>query len=176
MNKLRNEDKRHDRNLEINQMNLKFKPLQNPTHKYQWLFPDGSISFKDTPSINIAEQFKGYVHLVVTDKNGCVDSSNQFFSLYPNNFNVYIPSAITVNGDLLNDGFKIEGIGEVLDFNMTIFNRWGEEIYSSNDPKKAWDGSYQGTYVQDGVYTYVIQFKYFDGKSYKFRGTLTVLR
>jgi gliding motility-associated-like protein len=81
-----------------------------------------------------------------------------------------------VNGDLLNDGFKIEGIGEVLDFSMTIFNRWGEEIYSSNDPKKAWDGSYQGTYVQDGVYTYVIQFKYFDGKSYKFRGTLTVLR
>ena len=163
-------------NFGINQMNLKFKPLQNPSYKYQWLFPDGSISSKDTPSINIAEQFKGNVNLVITDKNGCIDSSNQFVSFYPNNFNVFIPSAITVNGDLLNDGFKIEGLGEVLDFKMDIFNRWGEEIYMSNDPKKAWDGSYQGAYVPDGVYTYLIEFKYFDGKSYIFRGTITVLR
>jgi gliding motility-associated-like protein len=163
-------------NFGINQMNLKFNPLQNPSYKYQWLFPDGSQSSKDTPSINIAEQFKGNVHLIVTDKNGCIDSSNQFLSYYPNNFNVFIPSAITINGDLLNDGFKIEGIGEVLDFKMVIFNRWGQQIYMSNDPKKAWDGSFQGSYVPDGVYTYLIQFKYFDGKSYTFRGTITVLR
>jgi hypothetical protein len=45
-----------------------------------------------------------------------------------------------------------------------------------NDPKKAWDGTYQGAYVQDGVYTYLIEFKYFDGKSYLFRGTVTVLK
>jgi len=163
-------------NFGINQMNLKFKPLQSPNYKYQWVFPDGSQSTRDTPSINIAEQLKGNVTLIVTDKNGCMDSSMQFITFYPNNFNVFLPNAITVNGDLLNDGFKIEGLGEVLDFKMNVFNRWGETIYNSNDPKKAWDGSYQGAYVQDGVYTYLIEFKYFDGKRYLFRGTVTVLK
>jgi gliding motility-associated-like protein len=157
-------------------MLVKFTPMAPFNNQYQWYFPNGNSINKDTPSISIAEQFKGNVRLIVMDKNGCIDSSSQYISLYPNNFNVYLPNAITVNGDLLNDVFKVEGLGEVLDFSLKIYNRWGEEIYFSTDATKAWDGSFMGEFVQEGVYTYLIKFKYFDGKSYFFRGTVTVMR
>lgn len=160
----------------INQMKLKFIPSISSNYTYEWNFPDGSSSVIDTPSFVISEQYKGIVYLTVRNQFGCEDSSSKFISLYPNNFNVYLPNAITVNSDLLNDIFKVQGIGEVLNFEMRIFNRWGEEIFFSNDPEKGWDGSYQNEFVQDGIYTYLINFKYFDGKSYRFTGTLTVLR
>lgn len=160
----------------INQMRVKFIPSINSTYQYFWNLPDGSSSNTDSPSLVISEQLKGTGYLRILNQYGCEDTSSRFVSLYPNNFNVYLPNAITVNNDLLNDIFKVEGIGEVLEFQMHIYNRWGEEVFYSNHPDKGWDGSYQGGFVQEGVYTYLISFSYFNKKTYVFRGTLTVLR
>ncbi len=160
----------------INQMRIKFLPSINNNYRYLWQLPDGRISTADSPVIVISELLKGNAVLRVTDQYGCSDTGIKYVSFFPNNFNVFLPNAITVNNDLLNDIFKVEGIGEVLEFHMHIYNRWGEEVFYSNDPDKGWDGSYQGGFVQEGVYTYLITFSYFDKKSYVFRGTLTVLR
>ena len=160
----------------INQLKLKCLPLLNTLWQYEWLLPDGRQVYSDTPSLYISEQLKGVFYLTVRNEFGCTDSSSRYISVYPNNFNVFLPNAITVNSDQLNDVFRIEGIGVVQDFEMHLYNRWGEEIYFSNDVAAGWDGTYQGKTVQEGVYTYLIRFNYFDGKAYAFRGTLTVLR
>lgn len=160
----------------INQLKLKCLPLLNTLWQYEWQMPDGSMFYTDTPSLLISEQLKGVFHLTVRNEFGCPDSSSRYISVYPNNFNVFLPNAITVNSDQLNDVFRISGIGAVLDFEMHLYNRWGEEVYFSNDATSGWDGTYQGSTVQEGVYAYLIRFNYFDGKAYTFRGTLTVLR
>lgn len=160
----------------INSMRLVFIPVLSSQNQYNWSLADGSVSNTDTPEVIISERYQGTVRLRVTDQNGCSDTSSRMVSYYPMNFNVFVPSALTPNGDLLNDVFKAEGIGEVLDFEMRIYNRWGEEVFYSGNPETGWDATYQGTLVPEGVYAWSIRFSYFDGKKYHFRGALTVLR
>ena len=59
---------------------------------------------------------------------------------------------------------------------MQIIDRWGEILFISKDPNLGWDGAYQGKLVPYGVYTYLINFTYYDSKTYQFSGTLTILR
>lgn len=160
----------------INQVQLKFIPSIFGYTNYYWTFPNGSGSALDSPSLFITDLFKGETKLLVINKFGCKDSSYKYLYVYPNNFNVYIPNAITLNGDLLNDQFKPVGIGATKKYQMRIYNRWGEEIFFSEDPQKGWDGTYANEPVMQDVYTYYIEFTYIDGKVYRFKGTLTVLR
>jgi gliding motility-associated-like protein len=53
---------------------------------------------------------------------------------------LWVPEAFTPNGDQINDVFKAEGFG-IDDFNMILFNRWGEQIFESNSLDIGWDGS-----------------------------------
>jgi gliding motility-associated-like protein len=71
---------------------------------------------------------------------------------------VYIPSAFTPNGDGLNDIFRINGASFVKDFEFRIFNRWGEQIFRSQNPELGWDGTFKGKRQPAGTYTYKINY------------------
>jgi gliding motility-associated-like protein len=66
---------------------------------------------------------------------------------------VFIPNAFTPNGDGINDTFGVKGEG-IENFAIRIYNRWGEVVFESDNPKKQWDGTYQGKPVKDGTYVY----------------------
>lgn len=70
--------------------------------------------------------------------------------------NFFFPNAFTPNGDGLNDVFLPYFESDVIGMELTIFNRWGEMIFKSNDKTKGWDGTYKGETVQDGVYMWHI--------------------
>ena len=71
---------------------------------------------------------------------------------------LYMPNAFTPNGDGLNDAFG--GIGEgITEYNMQIFNRWGELIFESNDLNNQWDGKNHNEMSPMGVYVYKINAK-----------------
>ena len=72
---------------------------------------------------------------------------------------VYVPNTFTPNGDGRNDLFYVSINGPVLDFELFIFDRWGERIFNSNDVSQTWDGTVNGTFVQDGVYVYRIRYR-----------------
>ena len=69
--------------------------------------------------------------------------------------NLYVPNAFTPNGDGTNDTFGAKGDG-IIEFNIQIFNRWGELVFESNDITKQWDGIYKGEKAETGVYAYSI--------------------
>jgi hypothetical protein len=79
---------------------------------------------------------------------------------------IYIPNSFTPNGDNVNDVFEAYGIG-IVEFNMIIFNRWGELIFESNKIENkldglhmgGWDGIYEFVLCQDDIYLYVIKYK-----------------
>lgn len=92
---------------------------------------------------------------------------------------LFIPNVFTPNDDGVNDFFRIDGenLGQ---YEMIIFNRWGDEIYRSNNINRGWNGGINGYYAPDGTYNYII--KIFDlsgqplfGKG-EFYGTVTLLR
>ena len=92
---------------------------------------------------------------------------------------IFVPNAITPNGDGINDYFTAKGIA-ISNFEMYIFNRWGEEIYYTNDIEKGWDGTYMGNVVHVDVYVYKIYYT-LDDKAGEYKreqmvGTVTVLR
>jgi len=87
----------------------------------------------------------------------------------------FIPSAISLRRDELNDVFRISGNCEFVKFKLILFNRWGEKIYETSDPAFSWDGHYKGAAVQNGVYMYLINYLTEEGIFVKDAGLLNVL-
>jgi gliding motility-associated-like protein len=94
--------------------------------------------------------------------------------------NLYVPSAFTPNGDGVNDVFQVEGTGvDMTNFQIDIFNRWGEKVYSSIDPNQAWTGgANEGEYyVPNGVYNYHISMNSLKtGERFESKGHISIIR
>lgn len=109
------------------------------------------------------------------DANGCegIDTITVF---YEGKTVVRIPSAFTPNNDGVND--KIRPI-IVCDFVMTefsVFNRWGNQVFSSNDINKAWDGNSDGKPCDMNTYYYMIKGKNSKGEDVLLKGNITLIR
>lgn len=115
--------------------------------KYLW--QDGS-----TTSSILAGQ-PGTYFVEVTDSIGCkaVDSVQVIPCALP----LYLPNCFTPNSDHINNTFQAFCASPYLsEFNMKIFNRWGELIFESNDIEQGWDGKYQGKPCPVDVYVVVV--------------------
>lgn len=87
-----------------------------------------------------------------------------------------MPNAFSPNGDGYNDIYKAkEGYKSIISFEATIFNRWGQKLYSWNTLDGGWDGKVNGSVVKDGVYFVLVKAKGADGKKYTIRRDVNVL-
>lgn len=89
--------------------------------------------------------------------------------------NIYIPNIFTPNFDGINDVFLVYGTG-LTKLEMTIFDRWGEKLFFSNDQLKGWDGTYKGKESKQDVYTYLINYTSLDGKKHTKTGHVSLLK
>ena len=93
------------------------------------------------------------------------------------NIYVYVPNSFTPNNDGVNDVWfpEINGWTEV---ETLLFNRWGEIIFSSTNPKTPWIGEVRGGsyFAPEGVYSYLIKAKFTNGEAREFRGFVTLIR
>ena len=86
---------------------------------------------------------------------------------------VWIPNAFTPDGDGLNEGFRIESSCEWDAFSFQVFNRWGEQVWSTDDAERPWDGGTPDLgngdhYLPDGWYPYIVKWEYReDGTFYR---------
>ena len=89
------------------------------------------------------------------DENGCTAQDNINISF---DAIIYVPNTFTPDQDKFNPIFKPEG-GNIVEFHMLIFNRWGEIMFESYNFNVGWDGTYGGKVCQDGTYVWVIEYK-----------------
>ncbi|NUO00636.1 MAG: gliding motility-associated C-terminal domain-containing protein [Saprospiraceae bacterium] len=95
---------------------------------------------------------------------------------------VYIPNAISPNGDGINDGFTLfTGPAANRIQSLKIFNRWGGLIYIGkdfppNEPSLGWDGTFNGEPVNSGVFVYLAEVEFIDGEVVEYKGDVTVVR
>jgi gliding motility-associated-like protein len=95
------------------------------------------------------------ISLLVTAENGCTDSTDLTVFI-DNDVIIYVPNAFTPDDDAYNQTFE-PVIASIIDqYNLLIYNRWGEIIFESFNKNVGWDGTYNGVRVQDGTYTWQI--------------------
>lgn len=86
---------------------------------------------------------------------------------------VWVPSSFTPNGDNINDLFLIQG-SFVYDYEIMVYNRYGNIMYHSKDMNNAWDGTFEGKRVKDGTYTYIVRYRNEDGEQFRKYGYVTL--
>jgi gliding motility-associated-like protein len=108
-------------------------------------------------SKNIQTEEAGFYPFYVKDLYEC-EYVDTFLLLGASSVNnVYVPNTFTPNGDGLND--QLYSVGEGIEsFEFTLFNRWGSILFQSRDLKNGWDGSYEGSLVQEGIYSYKVKY------------------
>jgi gliding motility-associated-like protein len=112
----------------------------------------------------------------VVDSNGCTASGDITINVNTQ-INIFIPNAFSPNGDGNNDYFQIFGnLSPVVYLEMSVFDRWGEKIYESQDPQFKWDGVYKGEPEPMGVYLYTMTASFEDGTHQDFKGSVTLVR
>lgn len=113
--------------------------------------------------------------MTVVNSDGCTSTDQAVVNVIP--YCVKIMNAFTPNGDGVNDRWVVTAGGactnQVL---VKVFNRYGSEVYSSNNYNNDWDGTYKGKPVPDGTYYYVISFRLISGRVVPAKGDVTILR
>jgi gliding motility-associated-like protein len=93
-------------------------------------------------------------------------------------YSMMFPNAFSPNKNGINDVFRPVGVGInlTLEYQLTIYNRWGEKVFETLDPLHGWDGTYGGRQPMEGVYVYKAQVVFLDGSRKIYKGDITLLR
>jgi gliding motility-associated-like protein len=143
-----------------------------PPYSYSWL-PLYNLSCTDCPNpLCWAVNTTNYL-VEVTDANGCLSYGEALVEvLQPPSL---APSAFTPDGDGLNDIFLASLVG-VKDFEMSIFTRWGQKVFESDDLYKGWNGNVGGKIGDSDIYVYKIFVRYINGNDETIHGNVLLLR
>ena len=144
--------------------NITFQNKSEGASGYLWDFgriASPTSSTESNPYVNFASENGDTVQICLTAYNGTCAADTCKDVVILNNVSIYIPTSFTPNGDGLNDFFypngKFHDNSEGLDqFEFIVFNRWGEQVFSSNVPYLPWDGTYRNKLVPQDVYVWKI--------------------
>lgn len=144
---------------------------------WNWDFGDFQTALIENPLFhNYADTGSYIIRLIAATQYGCIDTSYQTIIIEPE-FVFYIPEAFSPNGDLKNDTFSGKGLF-IEEYEMMIFDRWGNLIFKTTDIKQPWDGkANKGSGIAE-VDVYIYSFKVTDIKNdiHYFNGKVTLLR
>jgi len=87
-----------------------------------------------------------------------------------------LPNAFSPNEDSVNDSFKPLN-NNLSDMELTVYNRWGQQVFASSNPDTGWDGTYKSVEQELGVYLYYIEYS-FEGDTQVLtqKGNVTLIR
>jgi gliding motility-associated-like protein len=159
---------------------IQFTDLSMNAYYWNWSFGDMDSSITQNPLHVFPSQDSGtyIVQLKVYNEYGCEDSISKIVKIMPEGA-FYIPNAFSPNGDGINDVFIPIGnhiSGE--NYSMQIFDRWGNIIFSTTDPKQGWNGTINdGSSTMESVYVYKIRaFNAITNKRYNVNaGSVTIV-
>ncbi len=89
---------------------------------------------------------------------------------------IQFPTAFSPNEDQSNEAFKLHVGGDVSSFTFKVFDRWGTQLVSTDDPNFTWDGYFKGKALQSGVYVYQMDIQFKNGDIENKSGNITIVR
>lgn len=157
---------------------ITFSDLSQRGVGWTWDFGDGSRSQQRSPIHTYRDTGIYVIQQVVVHPSGCTDTLEQIIDIFPE-VRYYLPNAFTPNNDSVNDFYK--GVGVMTgatNFSLTIWNRWGEMIFETDDPEASWNGRKFNTGKESPNGVYVVLVKYNDprGNPFEIKGYATLIR
>jgi hypothetical protein len=167
-----------------------------PPYTYQWVFGDGSESDLPSPEhrylsndLYMGDPYQSC--MIITDLNGCIDTICQ--GIHIDYFSgLYIPNALMPNNGVGEQRVFLPKGKSLTSYRMQIFDKNGNLLFESSQlnpadgsPAEAWDGTYRGVLVPQGVYIYRVEaifsddsawYRSVDGGKKTTTGTVTVIR
>jgi len=142
---------------------------------YEWEFSDGFISNDKDVTRLFTVPGNYTVNLTATSPGGCSNEHIETFTV-TDNCGVYIPTGFTPNKDGLNDKLipLLSGVKTFKRF--SIFNRYGNLIYSTNIAGEGWDGTYNGILQPTGVFVWTLEYISKEDKPVSTRGVVSLIR
>jgi gliding motility-associated-like protein len=153
---------------------------QNEEFIYQWE-PATYLNNAFIPDpVSTPEETTVYVVTVtdVSDDGFCAKSDTviiQVFETVCGPPSIFVPNAFTPNDDGENDILFVRG-ANITDLSFSIYNRWGETVFETDDLNKGWDGSYKGNLAEPAVFVYHLEAVCGDGQEYFEKGNITLIR
>lgn len=149
--------------------------------QYSWSLPHGETSDLETPFVDFSHDSTSatyVIYLTAISDHGCVDTTFRVFRVFEDLI-YYIPNTFTPDGDRFNNVFKpIFSYGfDTDDYELLIYDRWGEIIFETHDVNYGWDGTYQGKKCPDGTYVWSIHIRKRQSTDFlDIKGHITILR
>lgn len=109
---------------------------------------------------------------------GCIDSACVTVTIDTkcgDNGELYVPNGFSPNGDGQNDVLYVRG-GGVTGIFWVIYDRWGEKIFETTNPKQGWDGTYKGKQLDPAVFVYYLKVTCFSGEEIVQKGNVAIIK
>lgn len=114
--------------------------------------------------------------LVVRDAAGCADSAFVTVKVFKTNPYVFVPTAFTPNGDGLNEDVRPIAVGISRINYFSVYNRWGQLVFTTTINGKGWDGRINGVLQNSGVFVWMVNAIDYTGKPLFLKGTVALIR
>ncbi|MFH2094742.1 MAG: PKD domain-containing protein [Bacteroidota bacterium] len=146
---------------------------------YIWVFGDGDTSSQMNPwhTYPIYPTGAYNVMLIAYTVKGCSDTTWKEIRI-ADEFTFYAPTAFSPDFDGINDFFNVKGNGiDPRSFHLTIYDRWGEVVFETDDLYQGWDGRIKdGEIGKNGTYTWLATFRNLQGTEHQEAGAVTIIR
>ena len=150
---------------------------QDEDFGYLW-FPPNELDDSNA-SMPIATPSETVTYTVtVTEDNGCTDTASVTVNVTQPNCDesdIFVPNMFTPNADMLNDTWRIES-NFIDTYSLIVYDRWGEEVFSSTDQDIEWDGTFRNKELEPDVYGYYLMATCTNGFEYTKQGNVTLVK
>ena len=155
---------------------------------YNWDFGDGGTSTNTNPIYNYILPGDYNVTLIATNTDGCIDTFKLETTIKAEVITgVEVPNAFTPNPSTSSNGGVFDPtalnndifhpiLRSIKQYELFIYNKWGELLFYNTDQKVGWDGYYKGKLCEEGTYIYNITALTTDGKSINKAGDVLLIR
>ena len=144
--------------------------------EYAWT-PSTGLNATNTASVRATPQDTTIYKVVVT-KKGCKEEKTIRINVDNVNCgepNIFVPNAFTPNNDGNNDVLKVRGRW-ISKLQFVVYNRWGQEMFTTTDLNNGWNGVFKGNEVAPDVYNYFLQVTCLDNKIFTKRGNTSLIK
>ena len=128
---------------------------------YTWT-PAANLSCTDCANPSATLTFNQTYTVMATDSNNCSDTASILIKTICNDGNYFLPNTFSPNGDGVNDYFYPRGTGIYNIQSMSVFNRWGQQVFqrknfAANSETMGWDGTFNGHPAPSDAYVYIVE-------------------
>jgi gliding motility-associated-like protein len=145
---------------------------------YQWSPSDGLDKTNIANPIATIGSNRDNIRYTVTaiDSMGCRAVDNMLVTIFKNGADIFVPTGFTPNADGKNDQLRPLVVGITKNYNFSVYNRWGQQVFLTTEIGKGWDGIFQGKAQASGAYVFLAEGTDFLGQKIIKKGTVVLIR